>query len=93
MQEKEKILSGKKKETSPAARTVYVSLDRADAIIDGCPTDGWRVAGLYCIATCGYSIASRRHAMQNKKSFAFKGCPTRLPRIIERYISRSYFDA
>jgi len=36
MKEREKILSGKKKKTSPAARTVYVSLDRADAIIDGC---------------------------------------------------------
>jgi hypothetical protein len=35
MQETEKILSGKKKKTSPAARTVYVSLDRTDAIIEG----------------------------------------------------------
>jgi hypothetical protein len=35
MQEREKILSRKKKKTSPAARTVQVSLDRADAIIEG----------------------------------------------------------
>jgi hypothetical protein len=34
IKEREKILSGKKK-ASPAARTVYVSLDRADAIIEG----------------------------------------------------------
>ena len=32
MQEREKILSGKKKKRALAARTVYVSLDRADAI-------------------------------------------------------------
>jgi len=35
MQEREKILSGKKKKRALAARTVYVSLDRADAIIEG----------------------------------------------------------
>jgi hypothetical protein len=36
MQEREKILSGKKgKKRAPAARTVQVSLDRADAIIEG----------------------------------------------------------
>ncbi len=35
MQEREKILSGKKEKPSPAAHTVYVSLDRADAIIEG----------------------------------------------------------
>jgi hypothetical protein len=42
MKEREKILSGKKKKRALAARTVYVSLDRADAIIDGClfPNDG-----------------------------------------------------
>jgi hypothetical protein len=39
MKEREKILSGKKK-ASPAARTVYVSLDRADAIIEGGRGDG-----------------------------------------------------
>jgi hypothetical protein len=38
MQEREKILSGKKeKKRALAARTVYVSLDRADAIIEGAP--------------------------------------------------------
>jgi hypothetical protein len=46
MKEREKILSGKKKKTSPAARTVYVSLDRADAIIDGCPIRRFCVWGL-----------------------------------------------
>jgi hypothetical protein len=35
MQDREKILIGKKEKTSPAARTVYVSLDRADAFIEG----------------------------------------------------------
>jgi len=35
MQEREKILSGKKKKRAPAARKLYVSLDRADAIIEG----------------------------------------------------------
>ena len=36
MQEREKILLGKKeKKRAPTARTVYVSLDRADAIIEG----------------------------------------------------------
>jgi hypothetical protein len=36
MQEREKILLGKKeKKRALAARTVYVSLDRADAIIEG----------------------------------------------------------
>ena len=41
MQEREKILLGKKeKKRAPTARTVYVSLDRADAIIDG-----WIFAG------------------------------------------------
>jgi hypothetical protein len=49
MQEREKILSRKKKKTSPAARTVQVSLDRADAIIEGGPgyrIGGWRRDGL-----------------------------------------------
>ena len=40
MQDREKTLSGKKEKTSPAARTVYVSLDRADAFIEGGP-DGF----------------------------------------------------
>jgi hypothetical protein len=35
MQERENILSGKKKKTSPVTRKVVVSLDRADAIIEG----------------------------------------------------------
>jgi len=35
MQEREKILSGKKKKRALAARKLYVSLDRADAIIEG----------------------------------------------------------
>jgi hypothetical protein len=36
MQEREKTLSGKKEKTRAlAARAVYVSLDRADAIIEG----------------------------------------------------------
>jgi hypothetical protein len=34
MQEREKILSGKKKRAL-AARTVYVSLDKADVVIEG----------------------------------------------------------
>jgi hypothetical protein len=36
MKEREKTLSGKKKRAL-AARTVYVSLDRADAFIEGGP--------------------------------------------------------
>jgi hypothetical protein len=40
MQEREKILLGKKeKKRALAAHTVYVSLDRADAIIEGGPDD------------------------------------------------------
>jgi len=36
MQEREKILSGKnEKKQALAARTLFVSLDRADAIIEG----------------------------------------------------------
>jgi hypothetical protein len=34
---KKKILSGKKENASPATRTVEVSLDRADAFIEGGP--------------------------------------------------------
>ncbi len=46
MQEREKILSGKKKKRALAARTVYVSLDRADAIIEGAaPWDSLEGAG------------------------------------------------
>src|SRR5712671_7386537 len=37
MEEREEFLLGEEN-TSPAARTLFVSLDRADAIIDGCPT-------------------------------------------------------
>jgi hypothetical protein len=42
MQQREKILSGKKKKRALAARTVYVSLDRADAIIEGGSLFGMR---------------------------------------------------
>jgi hypothetical protein len=40
MQGREKILLGKKKR-APVARTFYVSLDRADAFIEGGPSADW----------------------------------------------------
>jgi hypothetical protein len=59
MQEREKILSGKKKKTSPAARTVYVSLDRADAIIEGAARFGFKRAA-FDLSSIRGRIASPR---------------------------------
>jgi len=53
MQEREKILSGKKKKRALAARTVYVSLDRADAIIEG-GAPGGAPFGVWFIKGCGF---------------------------------------
>src|SRR6266849_6801789 len=63
MKEREEFLLGEEN-TSPAARTLFVSLDRADAIIEGGPDE---IPDLPCAAECmtgGYHCAVNRVSMR-----------------------------
>src|SRR6266567_3917821 len=61
MKEREEFLLGEEK-TSPVTRTLFVSLDRADAVIDGVPCPRFWRAGLLtlpfsCPLPCYLSVS------------------------------------
>src|SRR5216684_1523185 len=86
-----RFFQGRRKKTSPAARTVYVSLDRADAIIEGGaqidPRDDSRVPHPFVFGFSLANLAKRRRAAALQKranpnplmsaGFTLKSSPTR----------------
>jgi hypothetical protein len=65
MQEREKILSGEEKKRALAARTVYVSLDRADAIIEGAPHTALACGGFELSRGAAFVTTRSGHLSEN----------------------------
>src|SRR5216684_4907933 len=69
MKEREEFLLGEEN-TSPAARTLFVSLDRADAIIEGAPGVGFMPGSLFYFHGWSAPSCIRRGSTRQPSPFA-----------------------